>query len=85
MKKDHDFIIYFPDKFLKHPPPKKYFWSVLSQTKPDKFKGILNLALKNYKNIKRLNNENIKMTEEALDVFDAFVNESLSLLGIIIS
>lgn len=84
-KQDSDFLAYFPDKFKKYPPPKSYFWRVLSQARPEKFKNIMQIALKDYKHLKKLNNQNIKMTNEALDAFDAFVKESLSLLGTLTS
>ena len=81
LKNNADFNIYFPDKFMKHPPPKKYFWKVMSQIKTDIFDNYIKLALKQYKGMKRIDNENIIINEESLKLFDSFVKESLKLLG----
>lgn len=85
LKNDATFTKYFPDKFLKYPPPKKYFWNVYSQAKEEDFKKMLNNTVKDVKLYKRSELEHTRLSSEAIEVFDKFIDGSIGLLCKLIS
>ena len=76
---------YFPERFKKMPPPKDYFWRVYAVVKPDEYKTHLGKARGRILSLRKLVRNNIKVTNEALTVFNSFNEEDLSLLGNITS
>lgn len=85
LKKDITFISYFPDKFRKYPPPKKYFWNVFSQIKQAEYEQLLQTEKEKIRN--QLVNQNafVRVSEEALHVFNDFVEDSMNLMCELIS
>lgn len=76
-------MYYFPDKFLKVVPPKEYFWQVYAVIKPEDYKSIIDKAKSRLITFKKIQRNNISITQEALAVFNDFNEEDISLLSII--
>ena len=84
-RNDEKIIHYFPEKFRKAVPPKQYFWPVLSVIKPQEYDIYIKKARERVEVYRKIVNNNIKLTEEAIAVFEGFTMENLNLLGILSS
>lgn len=78
---DTNFMYYFPDKFYKTIPPKVYFWQVFAIIKPNEYKTVIETARNRVISFKKIIRNNIRMTEEALEVFNDFSDDDLNLLS----
>lgn len=80
-KSDPSFLQYFPDRFLKTAPPKKYFWQVFAAVKPNEYNDTIIVAKNRASTFKKIVRSNIKLTDQALEVFNDFVDDDLNLLS----
>lgn len=85
LKSDSNFSSYFPDKFLRYTPPKKYFWNVYSQIKQNEYQKLLATQKSKLKVSSKQYLDTIRVTEESLAVFNDFVEDTIGLLSSLIS
>lgn len=81
LKADQTFTRYFPDKFKKYTPPKEYFWKVYSQVFSEKFKNLVKSSEQTLRRIVNLKQENLSLTQEAIEIHKEFIEKSLTLLS----
>lgn len=74
-------IFYFPDKFHKTIPPKEYFWQVFSNVKPEEYDELISKAKERIISKRHHTRNNLRITDEALEVFAEFSNDDLGLLS----
>lgn len=84
-RNDDSLLYYFPDRFKKTTPPKKYFWQVIALTKPKEYLEYMESALKRIVTIRKMVRSTLKITDEALDVLQGFKENELRLLSKLIS
>lgn len=83
LKNDKDFIIYFPDKFKQATPPRTYFMEIYAQIKRDQYNDLIKSSMSDYMKIRRTRQENVRISEDALNVFNQYTEESIKLLSIL--
>lgn len=67
---DKNFLLYFPDCFLKRTPPSEYFWKIYSVVKKKEFASLIEKRLSEYKTKTKVAEENLNLTEEAMKIFN---------------
>lgn len=78
---DDKFMQHFPNKFFKTVPPKDYFWQVYAVVKPNEYRQAIDKAYERLGTFKRLIRNDIKVTNEALEVFNDFSDSELFLVS----
>jgi hypothetical protein len=74
-------MLYFPDKFYKFTPPKKYFWQVFSQVFTERYMKMIEGAKFNLRRYAVITREKKKITQESLNVYQSFLEDKLFLLS----
>lgn len=80
-KADKDFAKYFPDKFHKAVPDKRYFWRVLAMVKLAEYDRYINKARTRLVAITKSMRNSITLTDEAIKIFEEFSENDLNSLS----
>ena len=78
-KKKYDFLVYFPDRFQKTPPPKAYFFKVLFVYDQSRYQQIIDDGRKRIQ--KRIFGiKKITVTKEATLILETYQNKNMAVM-----